>query len=345
MTEHPRLILFVEPDGGWAVAMSAGLQVRGWTVAWAADAATAAPAARQTLPDVVVIDAGLADDASRLLQELRAGVTTALIPAVALVEDDAQHARLDAAGAQACLRKPIDVDGLDAAVRDIVTHDVVVSGPPAAVLGDPERLALLRATGLLDEPGDGVFDDVTALAAALLPAQSVRVTLVSDAEQVFKSRTDRGGPAAPERSTPLSHSLCQWPVASREPLVVGDARADPLLALHRAVTELGAVAYLGAPLLVNGHALGTLCVLDDRPREWDPDELALLDDLATATASAVRLRLAAVRGDGEQVSAAADGVAVLARVLQRHGPTLGEAGSRALAGLFAHFARALAPDD
>ena len=66
---YPRLILFAESDGGWALATSGGLQARGWSVAWASDTHTAMLTARRTLPDVVIVDAGLDGGGHRLGKE------------------------------------------------------------------------------------------------------------------------------------------------------------------------------------------------------------------------------------------------------------------------------------
>ncbi|WP_431240586.1 GAF domain-containing protein [Mycolicibacterium aichiense] len=75
-------------------------------------------------------------------------------------------------------------------------------------------------------------------------------------------------------------SICKFTVASREPLVVDDTRAHPLLADHPAVRE-GVQAYAGIPLIDgNGHVAGTLCTWDTRPRHWSSGQVQILNDLA-----------------------------------------------------------------
>ena len=111
------------------------------------------------------------------------------------------------------------------------------------------------------------------------------------------SRSSRGWSGLPEpwastRSTPLTHSFCQYVVASAEPLIVTDAREHPLLRDNRAVHDLGVVAYAGMPLTdENGTVLGSLCAIDTVPREWTDDELTALSDLADACSTELRLRL------------------------------------------------------
>jgi hypothetical protein len=51
-----------------------------------------------------------------------------------------------------------------------------------------------------------------------------------------------------------------------------------------AIRDLGVIAYLGVPLITtrNGHAVGTLCVIDHQPRIWTNDEISLIKDIAAA---------------------------------------------------------------
>ena len=93
------------------------------------------------------------------------------------------------------------------------------------------------------------------------------------------------GRAVAAGCTPIEYSICQHAVAKGRPLIVGDARTDPVLHDNPAVLDLGLVAYAGIPLIVSGgHAVGTLCVVDVEPRDWLDDQLAqlaLLADLVT----------------------------------------------------------------
>ena len=160
----------------------------------------------------------------------------------------------------------------------------------AAAVQDPARLEALRRTGLLDSAPDPSFDRHARLAAEVLNAPVALVSLVDEDRQFLKSCVGVDEPAASERETPLSHSFCQHAVAQREPLVVNDAREHPVLKTNPAITELGTIAYAGVPLIdADGHALGTLCVIDNRPRQWSKRQVELLVDLAASVVNEITL--------------------------------------------------------
>jgi two-component system sensor histidine kinase UhpB len=93
------------------------------------------------------------------------------------------------------------------------------------------------------------------------------------------------------RQIPLDHSICQYAVASRRALVVPDTTHHPLLRENPAVTEYGISAYAGAPLITSeGHCVGTISVLDWRPRDWSSEQVAMLEDLAATAVTELELR-------------------------------------------------------
>ncbi len=80
--------------------------------------------------------------------------------------------------------------------------------------------------------------------------------------------------------------LMSWPfmrrvVASHGPLLIGDGRADPMIRGIPAVRDGAVVAYMGMPLVApTGRAVGTLSVVDRKPRSWSARQLAFLRRLA-----------------------------------------------------------------
>lgn len=160
-------------------------------------------------------------------------------------------------------------------------------------ISDPRRLEALKRTALLDSTPEEAFDRFTRLAGRLLGAPVALVTLVDSNRQFFKSAFGLPEPWASIRETPLSHSFCQYAVASGEPLVVSDARSHPLVHDNLAVIELGVRAYAGIPLVTSqGDAVGSFCAIDTKPREWTEEELATLQDLAAAVVAEIELRVA-----------------------------------------------------
>ncbi|MFL5384255.1 MAG: ATP-binding protein [Longimicrobiaceae bacterium] len=162
---------------------------------------------------------------------------------------------------------------------------------PTDPLRDPARLAALAATGLLDSAPVEVFDRLTRLAARLLGAPMAALSLLDDRRQFFMSQCGFPPPLADARQTPLEYSVCRRVVASAGPVAIGDAAREPWLADNPLVTELGVRAYAGYPVATrDGQVLGSFCVCDFRPREWDGDALETLRELAELAALEVERR-------------------------------------------------------
>jgi GAF domain-containing protein len=160
----------------------------------------------------------------------------------------------------------------------------------AAAVKQADRLDALRATGLLDSDVTPSFDRLARLAAHVLNAPVALVSLVDSDRQFFKSCLGLPEPWASERGSPLTHSFCQHAVASREALIVSDAREHPVLRENLAIRDIGVIAYAGIPLIDDaGNALGTLCVIDSQPRHWTSHQIELLSDIAASVVTEISL--------------------------------------------------------
>ena len=169
-------------------------------------------------------------------------------------------------------------------------------------LRDPSRLAALKRVGLLDTPPEEDFDRITHLVRVSLGVPISLVTLVDEDRQFLKSCEGLPEPWASRRQTPLSYSFCKHALVSQEPLLIEDARKDPLVADNQATAAMGVVAYAGIPLFTaDGYILGSLCAIDTRPREWKPAEVRTLRSLAAAVMALIERR------DGTHGQAGSDG--------------------------------------
>lgn len=158
--------------------------------------------------------------------------------------------------------------------------------PPA-----PRPAARRTLSGPPRAGADPELERFSRLAARHLGVPVALVSVVTDAEQLILGAFGLPPEIEESRRLPLSHALCLRVVTEEGPVVVPDARIDPELTRHAAVTELDVVAYAGYPLRDDSEeVIGALCAIDREPRAWDPDQLAFLADLAAACSSELRLR-------------------------------------------------------
>ena len=158
-------------------------------------------------------------------------------------------------------------------------------------LVDPARLAALHAVALLDTPTEESFDRLTWLAARFVKTPVALVSLVDANRQFFKSCFGLPEPWSSRRETPLSHSFCQHNRISGQPLLIEDARTNPLFKDNLAVRDLNVIAYLGIPLVTSdGYVLGSFCVIDYQPRQWTKEDVIVVQNLALAVMTEIQLR-------------------------------------------------------
>lgn len=157
-------------------------------------------------------------------------------------------------------------------------------------LSASSRLAVLRALSILDTPSEPAFDQLTGAAALAARTPVALISLVEPNRQWFKSAHGLKMPYAETRETPISHSFCQYVVKDTQPLVVTDARESKRLRDNLAIRDLNVVAYLGAPIVVQGEVVGALCVIDHQPRDWEAGEIEVVMELAGVAASLMEMR-------------------------------------------------------
>jgi PAS domain S-box-containing protein len=149
--------------------------------------------------------------------------------------------------------------------------------PPEFPLDEAARLQALRDLNILDTPPDERFDRLTRLAQGFFGTQTALVSLIDAERQWFKSSQ---GLAATE--TPRDISFCGHAIHGDGVFTIPDATED-LRFLDNPLV-LGAPnirLYAGAPVYSpDRHRIGTLCIIDDQPRELSETDKSLLQDLA-----------------------------------------------------------------
>lgn len=152
------------------------------------------------------------------------------------------------------------------------------------------RVQTLAALDILDTPPEESFDRITRLASGALGVPIALVTLVENTRQWFKSK--KGIEVC---ETPIEHSFCAHAIQRDEVFVVPDATTDNRFSDNPLVVgDPGIRFYAGMPLkMADGVRIGTVCVIDSKPRQLKQHEAQLLRDLASLAVHELELRRAA----------------------------------------------------
>ena len=147
---------------------------------------------------------------------------------------------------------------------------------PAIPANDKERLASLRSLGLVDTPPEERFDAVTRLATTIFGLPISYISLVDETKQYLKSRVGLDF-CESSRET----SFCGHAILENEPLIIPDTTKDERFADNPQVTgQPFARFYAGLPLRgPGGFNIGTLCLMDTKPRDFSPENIKALKEL------------------------------------------------------------------
>jgi excisionase family DNA binding protein len=188
------------------------------------------------------------------------------------------------------------VDGLPAlpqaietGIRGAVENPVPFETPPSFPFPDNEgqRLLALERSGLVDTPPEDAFDRLTWLAAHSLDAPVALLTLLTPTRQWFKSRY-----GLDMVDTPRDWAFCNYTILQKSIMVAENLATDQRFAENPAVSgELGFRFYAGCPVVdPDGFTLGSLCVIDTRPRTLDDTQKQILANLAALASDEIKLR-------------------------------------------------------
>lgn len=157
---------------------------------------------------------------------------------------------------------------------------------------EEERLRALHRYRITDTPSEESFDGIARLAAQIFDVPVALISLV-DAESVFfKANFGMGNAKKANRGK----SLCSLAVLDKDVTVFEDALKEPcLLSNPNVIGDFGLRFYAGAPLTTqDGYMIGTLCIIDQKPRTFDSHDSKILQGLAKTVMDQIELRLSAL---------------------------------------------------
>ena len=152
---------------------------------------------------------------------------------------------------------------------------------------EEQRLAALNRYAILDSPEEQAFDDITRLVSYICDAPIAVINLIDRDRQFFKSEIGLG-----VRETPLDVSICAHAILQPGLFIVPDTTQDARFANNPLVTGDPNLRFYAGALLetTDGHALGTLCVLDYKTRQLSPSQTDALEALARQVMALLELR-------------------------------------------------------
>ena len=153
---------------------------------------------------------------------------------------------------------------------------------------EADRLRVLRELSILDTEAEPAFDEIVMLASNIAGVPTSLVSLVDEDRQWFKARI-----GMPVCETSRDVSFCQHTIPTKRPLVVEDARLDPRFLSNPLVLTGQVIFYAGVPLVLpGGQVLGSLCVIDQEPRQISEQTMRALEVLARQVVDQMMLRRA-----------------------------------------------------
>lgn len=183
---------------------------------------------------------------------------------------------------------------------------------PELPANERSRQTALDQLRILDTPPEERFDRLTRMAARLLDAPIALISLIDRNRQWFKSCVGLGIGEAPR-----SISFCGHAIFDRQQLVIEDALKDERFCDNPLVTgDPNIRFYVGTPLhSADGHALGTLCVIDRKPRTLSEEDRQCLRDLADCAEEQISARELAIHYREQELEQQNESLVVLKQLV------------------------------
>lgn len=142
---------------------------------------------------------------------------------------------------------------------------------------EQRRLSELYNLNLDHTPDDESFNPITKLASRIFRVPISLITLITEDQHWFNSCVDLTGNLLEEGSFEGFSAFCHYVVADGLPLVVEDTLADSRFTDNELLNKLNIRFYAGIPIVTkNNHVLGSLCIIDTKPRSFSEEELEIL---------------------------------------------------------------------
>lgn len=200
------------------------------------------------------------------------------VPTIVIAESDHESVDVTAklSGSIDVLVRPFSAAYARSLIRAALLRTACRWQRSMTALNEQERLEEILRLSILDTEPEERFDRITRLAASLFGAPMALISLVDRDRQWFKSKVGLG-----VSETSREVSFCAHAVAARNPLIVSDAFQDARFADNPLVIGAPRIRfYAGYPLYVKSQCVGTLCILDTKPREITAESIRFLRDLA-----------------------------------------------------------------
>ena len=159
---------------------------------------------------------------------------------------------------------------------------------PEDCLNEDERLKTLASYSILDTLPEQEYDDLTFLASQICQTPIALISLVDDHRQWFKSRVGLGAEETPKDVAFCSHAILK----KTDVMIIPDSRKDIRFFDNPLVTgDPHVIFYAGVPLVdQEGQPLGTLCVIDNKPKELEESQIKALKSLSSQVIKLLEFR-------------------------------------------------------
>ena len=273
------LVIMGVAEAGLAVALAEAAAAEGVRSVHVSDGARVMHLARSDTPSLILLEDQLPDqDGLSVCRSLRMDPDRRLsdVPIVIVGRKERSSEGMEA-GATGWLTSPFSIQYAKAQIQAWLMRSACRWMRAAVPPDEDSRLAALHDLSILDTPPEERFDRITRVAAALADVPIALVSLVDEHRQWFKSCVGLG-----VNETSRELAFCAHVALSRKPMIVSDTLLDDRFADSPLVTGGPRIRfYAGFPVFHNdGGCLGTLCLIDTRPRQFPDATIQLFTDLA-----------------------------------------------------------------